>query len=103
MQCLNPMPFHISMCSYLSVFTCEDLHVFQSDPSRFQQPLDKFFHELIFEKNTVFIWEVIVNSVIVKSECDKQFLKFNPQKNYYTSLKFMVHYFFAKYMSNGSQ
>ena len=43
-----------------------------------------------------------MNSVIVKSECDKQFLKFNPEKNYYTSLKFMVHYFFAKYMSSGS-
>ena len=30
---------------YLSVFTCEDLYVFQSDTYCFQQPLDEIFNE----------------------------------------------------------
>ena len=35
------VPFHIITYWYLTVFTFEDLHVFQSEPSCFQKPVDE--------------------------------------------------------------
>ena len=46
----NLVPFHISMCWYLTVFPGENLQVFQSDPSCFQQSLDEILSRIDFQK-----------------------------------------------------
>ena len=59
----NLVPFHISTCWYLTAFTCDDLHVFQSDPSCFQQPLDTFLSLID-----------VLRQVVVAEQCDMRFL-----------------------------
>ena len=59
----NLVPFHVSTCWYLTAFTCDDLHVFQTDPSCLQQPLDKFLSLIDFFRQAV-----------VAKQCDMRFL-----------------------------
>ena len=60
----NPVPFHISMCWYLTVLTGEILQNFQSDPSCFQQPLDEILSQIDFLKKYCSIGHWLLNSVI---------------------------------------
>ena len=90
----NPVPFHISMCWYLTVLTGENLQVFQSDPARFQQPLDKILSRIDFRKILVSVAHWFMSSVI----CG--FGKSIRKQRYYTSLNVVVHYFFYRVYNN---
>ena len=86
----NPAPFDISMCWYLTVFTGENLQVFQSDPSCFQQPLDEILSQINFRKILCSVGHWLLNSVI----CG--FWKLIRKQRFYTSLNAVVHYFFYR-------
>ena len=60
----NPVPFHINMCWYLTVFTGENLQVFLSDPSCFQQLLDEILSQMDFGKILFSVGHWLLNSVI---------------------------------------
>ena len=80
----NLVPFHISTCWYLTAYTCDDLHVFQTDPSCLQQPLDKFLSLID-----------VFRQAVVAEQCDMRFFKSIRKQRFYTSLNVVVHYFFA--------
>ena len=82
----NPVAFHISMCWYLS----ENLQVFQSDPSCFQQPLGEILSQIDFRKILFSTGHWLLNSVI----CG--FWKSIRKQRFYTSLIVVVHYFFYR-------
>ena len=86
----NPVPFHITMCWYLIVFTGENLQVFQSDPSCFQQPLDEILSRIDFRKILFSVGHWLLNSVI----CG--FWKSIRKQRFYSSLNVVVHYFFYR-------
>ena len=86
----NPVPFHISMCWYLTVFTSENLQVFQSDPSCFQQTLDENLSRIDFRKILFSVGHWLLNSVI----CG--FWKSIRKQRFYTLLNAVVHYFFYR-------
>ena len=86
----NPVPFHISMCWYLKVFTGDNLQVFQSDPSCFQQPVDEILSRIYFRKILFSVGHWLLNSVICGF-----WKSIRKQKNY-TSLNVVVHYFFYR-------
>ena len=85
----NLVPFHISMCWYLTVFHGENLQVFQSDPSCFQQPLDEILSRIDFRKMLFSAGHWLLNSVICGFG--------NRLENKdFTSLNVVVHYFFYR-------
>ena len=87
----NPVLFHISMCWYLSVFTGENLQVFQSDPSCFQRPLDEILSRKDFRKILFSVrHDWLLNSVI----CG--FWKSIRKQTFYISLNVLAHNFFYR-------
>ena len=86
----NPVPFHTSMHLYLTVFTGENLQVFLSDPSCFQQPLDEILSRIDFRKILFSVGHWLLNGVI----CG--FRKSIRKQRIYTSLNGVVHYFFYR-------
>ena len=64
----TPVPFHISMCWYLTVFTGENLQVFQSDPSCLQPPLDEILSRIDFRK-------ILFCEALVAEQCGMWFLE----------------------------
>ena len=53
------VPCNISTCWQMTDFTCEDLHVFHTDPCGFQHPLDGILSWTDFVNNTVFYRAVV--------------------------------------------
>ena len=49
---------------YLTVFTGENLQVFQSDPSCFQQPLNEILSRIDFRRILLSVGHWLLNSVI---------------------------------------
>ena len=86
----NPVPLHISMCWYLTVFTGEKLQVFLSDPFCFQQPLDEILSQTDFRKMLFSVEHWLLNSVI----CG--FWKSIRKQRFNTSLNVVVHNFFYR-------
>ena len=80
----NPVPFHISMCWYLAVFTGENLQVFQSDPSCFKTPLDEILSQIDFRKILFSARHWLLNSVVCS------FWKSIKKQRFYTSLNVVV-------------
>ena len=86
----NSVPFHTSMHWYLIVFTGENLLVFQSDPSCFQQALDEIQSRIDFRKILFSVGHFLLNSVI----CG--FWKLIRKHIFYTLLNVLVHFFFYR-------
>ena len=86
----NPVPFHISMSWYLTVFTGENLQVFQRDPFCFQPPLDEILSRIDFRKILFSVRHWLLNIVI----CG--FWKSIKKQRFYKLLNVMVHYFFYR-------
>ena len=76
------------MCWYLKVFTGENLQVFQSDPSCFQQHLDEVLTRIDFRKILFSVGHRLLNSVICR------FWKSIRKQKIYASLNVVVHSFF---------
>ena len=87
----NPVLFYISMRWYRTVFTGENLQVFQSHPSCFQQPLDEILSRIDFRKILFSVRHWLLNRVICS------FWKSIRKQRFYSLLNVMVHYFFTEY------
>ena len=86
----NPVSFHISVCWYLTVFTSEILQVLQSDPSRFQQPLEEILSRIDLRKIMFSVGHWLLKSVICV------FWKSIKKQIFNISLNVVVHYFFYR-------
>ena len=81
---------HVLVHVYLTFFTGENLQVFQSDPSCFQQPLDEILSRIDFRKILCSVGHWLLNSMIFG------FWKSIRKQRFYTSLNVVVHYFFYR-------